>query len=90
MDELMTPRPSLGDMPKSSVDEIRGEVGVVGLETLFRDSRLPARSLGWVGGGTLAVRLTLRLPPVRPSCPSFLLGNLFQILVPKFNILTNF
>jgi hypothetical protein len=53
IDELMTPRPSRGDMPKSSVDEMRGDVGVVGLETLFNDSRLPARSRGWVGGGTL-------------------------------------
>ena len=66
----MTPRPSLGDMPKSSVEEMRGEVGVVGLETLFKDSRLPARSLGCVGGGTLAARFTLRLPPVTPSWPS--------------------
>lgn len=45
IDELMTPSPSLGDMQNSSVDEIIGDVGVVGLETLFRDSRLPARSL---------------------------------------------
>ncbi len=45
MDELMTPRPSLGDIQNSSADEIIGDVGVVGLETLFKDSRLPARSL---------------------------------------------
>jgi len=45
MDELITPKPSLGDIQNSSVDEIIGEVGVVGLETLLRDSRLPERSL---------------------------------------------
>jgi hypothetical protein len=44
IDEPGTPRPSLWPIKSSVEDEIKGDVGVVGLEMLLRDSLLLDKS----------------------------------------------